>query len=50
MYFEKHLFDTPFQGSVIIEELAIRSEYQGQGFGTLLIEHLINYCVNEKYQ
>ena len=42
--FGTHTLNPPFIGSVFIEELAIRTEYRGRGFGTALIERLVAHC------
>jgi ribosomal protein S18 acetylase RimI-like enzyme len=46
--FGKHILNPPFINSVFIEELVIKKEYRGNGYGTKLIEKLVNYCKNKK--
>ena len=38
----------PFIGSVFIESIAVKKEFQGKGVGTALIGHLIDYCKKKK--
>ncbi len=46
--FGKHLFNPPFAGSVFIEELVVKEEFRGKGYGTALINKLIAYCKKKK--
>ena len=46
--FGKHIFNPPFIGSVFIEELAVKQKFRGKGFGTLLIEKLVEFCKIKK--
>ncbi len=46
--FGKHLFNPPFAGSVFVEEFAVKQEFRGKGFGTALMEKLVNYCKQNK--
>lgn len=46
--FGKHLFNPPFAGSVFIEEFAVKKKFRGMGFGTRLMEKLVDYCNKNK--
>lgn len=46
--FGHHLMNPPFAKSVFIEELAIKKEFQGKGFGKLLVKQLEKYCKSKK--
>ena len=46
--FGTHLFNPPFAGSVFVEELAVKKTFRGKGFGTALIEKLVQFCKNKK--
>lgn len=46
--FGKYIFNPPFPGSVFIEELAVRKKFRGKGYGTLLIERLVEFCKDKK--
>jgi len=42
--FGKHLLNPPFAGSIFIEELAVKQKFRGKGFGTSLMEKLVEFC------
>jgi len=46
--FGKHLLNPPFAGSIFIEELAVKQKFRGKGFGTALMEKLIEFCKSKK--
>ena len=46
--FGKHLINPPLAKSIFIEELAVKNEFKGKGFGKLLVEYVISYCKKNK--
>jgi len=46
--FGKHILNPPFAGSIFIEDLAIKQRFRGKGFGTALIEKLVEFCKTKK--
>ena len=46
--FGNYVLTPPFQGSVFIEELAVMGEHRNKGFGTMLVQQLVNYCKENK--
>jgi ribosomal protein S18 acetylase RimI-like enzyme len=46
--FGKHLLNPPFAGSIFIEELAVKQKFRGKGFGTALMEKLVEFCKSKK--
>src|SRR3989344_5650920 len=48
--FGMHKYNPPFAGSVFIEELAVKSKFQGKGIGTMLMKKLVHRCKKNKIQ
>ena len=46
--FGKHIFNPPFAGSVFIEEFAVKKKFRGNGLGTKLLKHLVEFCKTKK--
>ena len=43
-----YFLNPPFAGSIFIEELAVKQKFCGKGFGTKLMEKLVEFCKSKK--
>jgi len=46
--FKKYLYEAPFAVSVFGQELAIKKNFRGKGYGSALREKLVKYCKKKK--
>jgi ribosomal protein S18 acetylase RimI-like enzyme len=46
--FGVHLLEPPFAKSIFLEGLAVKREFRGRGFATLLINYMDKYCKNKR--